>query len=141
MGRGGRRAGAGRKRKPIRELLLTGRYRADRHGARPAPGSNVLTMPAAGVDWWPAPADVDALAPHARSLLDATLSLYRLSAIEGEQVLLALRTLSRCEQLEAAIAELGITDGSGKPLPLLSALSRESRAFLSLWQAIQFERT
>ena len=52
-----------------------------------------------------------------------------------------MRSLTRCEALEAAITGMGIADGTGTPTPLLSALAREQRVFLSAWSAVRFERT
>ncbi len=135
MPRGGRRPGAGRKRKPLSWHLLAGTYKASRHGPKPAPYVHGATAPKPGLaaDWMPAPADVEALGPVARAWLDAAVGLYRLSALEGLQLLAALRTLSRVEGLEATIRAEGITASTS------AALAREQRVFLSQWAVLKLE--
>ena len=132
MPSGGARRGAGRPRKGLALHQIEGTIRPARHG-------NVLAMPRpdSGADWWPADADVQALWPRSQEWLEATLHLYRLSAVEGGMVLLAMRSLTRCEQLEAAIADVGVANAGG----LLGALARESRIFLAAWAAAGIEKS
>ena len=104
MARGGARPGAGRKRKSLAVHTLAGTFRAHRLGD-PAPTRGaVLPMPkpAAVTDWRPSAAERVGLSPRAVTWLDATLGFYVLSALEGQQVLEAMRVLSRCEMLETS---------------------------------------
>jgi len=136
MAKGGARVGAGRPRKPVSQHLLEGTFRVDRHGARP---TNVVPLPVQAPDWQPEESDVDVLAPQARRWLANVLAFYQLSPIEGEVLLLALRSMTRLEQMEAAVATEGVTTDGG-PHPLLAALAREARVFLTLWQALRLEK-
>jgi hypothetical protein len=137
MPRGGRRPGSGRPRKALSRHLIAGSFRTDRHGPRPAAGT-VLAMPLPSEDWRPSPEDEAALGPRARRWLTSTVALYRLTSIEGEQVLLAMRSLDRLAQLEATFATAGVTSVDAGTL--LTAISREARTFQSAWAAVRLER-
>ena len=56
-------------------------------------------------DWHPAGSDLEGLGERARCWLDATLRLYRLNDVEGQALLLAMRSLDRLNRLEEAVAE------------------------------------
>jgi hypothetical protein len=131
MGRGGARPGAGRKRKSLALHRLTGTFRADRHEHPRGTAAAVLPMPApaAATDWRPDPSDVGALSPRAQDWLHTILGLYVLNALEGRQVLEALRVLSRCELLEAE-------PGMGTA----AALVRERKLFQSMWVNLRLEK-
>ena len=134
MPKGGGRIGAGRKPLPVALHVARGSYREDRHGPLPA---TVLPMPAAPPpEWRPAAEDIAALGPRARGWLTAVQALYQLNVVEGAMLLAAMRSLTRVEQLETAIAATGLA-ASHK---LHTALSREERTFLSLWSALRFDR-
>jgi hypothetical protein len=145
----GRSGGHGRNRKPLREHLLAGTYRPDRHAHLTAVSS---AAPAGVTDWRPRRVDVQALGPQARALLTSTLKHYVLSESEGLLALNALRSLSLAEKAEARIAEEGLTilkhsvDGAGvehqepKAHPLLTTVARERRLFASLWAGLRLEK-
>lgn len=109
-------------------------------------------MPIPAPDWQPTKAERQALGPQARLLLDSLLRLYRLDDVEGRAALLALRSLSMVEAMEARVAQEGWTfervtvDGAGvehreeKPHPLLPAIARERRLFISQWAALRLGR-
>ena len=88
-----------------------------------------MPVPTAATDWRPPPSEVAALSPRAQDWLQAILSLYVLNALEGRQVLEALRVLSRCEVLEA---EPGMASAG--------ALVRERKLFLSMWDQLRLEK-
>ena len=69
------------------------------------------------------------LGPRARDWLAAALTEYQFAAVEGRRLLESMRSLSRIEALEAAIAEAGMVTQAGEPHPLLAALVREQRVF------------
>jgi hypothetical protein len=77
-------------------------------------------------DWQPSAADWAELGPQAVALLDATVGAFRFDPVEGPQLLIALRSLSRAEHLELIIGAQ-LTDAHGKPSRLLGALARELR--------------
>lgn len=138
MPKGGARPNAGRPRKPLAEHLARGTYRPDRHGPRPI--GNVLAMPAPVTDWRPTNAERSELGDRARDWLDAVLNLFAIDDLEGRRLLEALRTLTRIEQLEAAVKAAGVADATGTPHPALAALAREGRLFQSQWAALQLGR-
>ncbi len=140
MPRGGARAGAGRKRKPMAKHWLDGTWRPDRHGPRPTGNLAVLPAPAPAGDWRPTEQDRAGLGPRACALLDAVIGKWQFDMVEGAQLMLAMRSLSRLEAMEDALAHVGVVDPTGEPSPLLGALAREGRLFLSLWAALQLDR-
>ena len=126
MPRGGQRPGAGRPAKPVELHRLQGTFRPSRHGHLAAAARRPAEF-----GWSPTAADRAELGARALDWLDAVVTLYRLDAIEGRLLMAALRSLTRVGQLEARIAADGVApDG---PHPLLAALCREQRQFLSLW--------
>lgn len=135
MPRGGARPGAGRPRKPLAEHVLNQTYRADRHGPLPA---NVVPMPMHS-GWHPAPSEVKRLGARARDWLAAILRLYQLDELEGRRLLEALRSLTRIEAMERSVERLGVMV-KGDPHPLLAALAREQRVFLTHWTALRLEK-
>jgi hypothetical protein len=137
MGRGGRRPNSGRKPKSPEHHLLTGSWRVGRHGPRPS--ANVVPMPESSPDWRPTLDDRAGLGPRALGWLDTTLGLYAVDDLEGRRLLAALRTLTRIEALEHAIAT-AVANSSGEPNPLLAALAREQRVFLSQWATLELGR-
>lgn len=136
MPRGGVRPGAGRPRKPLAQHHLAGTWRVSRHGPRPlTAGPLVLPMPIAE-DWHPTPQELAGLGDQGRRLLAATVRLYRLTELDGRQALLALRSLTLVEQMEAQVAAEG-TQVAGEAHPLLPAIARERRLFLSAWSTLR----
>ena len=140
MPRGGARPGAGRKRKPIADLVFTGRYRPDQHGPLPATVGNLAMQPPVSRGWQPTEAERAELGPVAMKWLSAALAGYQFDPLEGQRVMQALRSLTRAEALERTIAEQGLCLADGSPHPALAALVRETRVFLSLWAYLRFER-
>lgn len=128
MPRGGRRPGSGRKPKSLALHRLHGTLRRDRHGEA-ATAAAVLPMPRTATEWRPSEAEVTALSPLAQTWLTATLNLYVLNAVEGQQVLECLRVLSRIDVLEQ-------TEG----MVAAGALVRERKLFLSMWTALRLEQ-
>jgi hypothetical protein len=89
--------------------------------------------------WGPTDEELAALGVQSRLLLAATLSLYRLNDHEGRQALLALRSLTAVEQMECEVARDGLqVDGAAHPL--LTAIARERRLYLSAWAALRLDR-
>jgi hypothetical protein len=79
MPRGGARAGAGRRRKPIAEHVARGSYRRDRHGPLPSDllrGGNVLPMLAPAVTWEPGADDVASLGAAGRAYVERLITAY-----------------------------------------------------------------
>lgn len=144
MARGGVRPGAGRPRKPLEWHLRNRTYRADRHGPLPVhlragvAAGKVAVMPQPTDDWQPTPAERRGLSRRAQARLDLTLAEFQLDPLDGARLLDALRSLSRCERLETALARTGVT--TERSDRLLRALAREQRIFLSLWAALQLPR-
>ena len=142
MARGGSRPGSGRRRKSLELHAL--------HGTKPSyAATNLAGMPAA--DWRPSADDWRHLGPQSKMLLEAVLRLYTLDESEGRQALLALRSLSHVEAMEAEVAnqwthERITIDGSGqehrerKAHALLPAIARERRLFLSAWTTLRLDR-
>lgn len=105
--RGGARPGSGRKRKSLREHLLNGTYRRDRHG--PVPGStNVVRMPdrseTDGDRWAPTTAQLRALGRPGRVFLMDVIAMndvapgeshLLLSAADAKDAVGRLKTLMR----------------------------------------------
>jgi hypothetical protein len=60
-----------------------------------------------------------------------------LDSLDGLRLMLALRTLTRVEGLEAAIDAAGVAKGS-TPHALLLALAREQKTFSAQWAALEF---
>lgn len=134
----------------VEQHVIRGTFRPSRHGsdgqapAGPAPRPGVVS------DWRPRIAERGALGPRSRDLLEATLRLYRLDEVEGRAALLALRSLSMVEAMEAEVTawtfEKLTVDGSGqehresKAHPLLPAIARERRLFISQWAALRLGR-
>jgi hypothetical protein len=82
MARGGRRAGAGRKPKPLSELQLTGGFRTTRHAHLLKP-----VFPAAGGAWTPDPALLAAQGAAGRAFVERIVAANELTDHEGELVL------------------------------------------------------
>lgn len=128
----------GHNRKSVATHLVQGTYKPTRHGPLPAA---VHPFPSAATpDWHPKASDVKALSARGRDWLAAAIAEFAFSAVEGQRLLEALRTLSRVELLEAAVAVEGITT-EGAPHPLLGALAREKKVFLAEWAALRLERS
>ena len=132
MPRGGPRPNSGRPKKSIAHHLLSGTFRKSRHAQLAA---NLAPMSEAP-GWFPEPGQVQLLGLRARGRLAAVLEGWQLSALEGHQLLDALQTLTRIEQLEDAIAKAGVIVGR-RPNPLLVALTREHRTFAAQWGALR----
>lgn len=138
----------GRNRLSVEQHVFRGTFKPSRHGRQTPPAP--APRPGVSSDWQPSPADLEALRPQARLLLEATLRLYRLDACEGQQALLALRSLTHVEAMEAEVTawtyEKVTIDGAGqehreqKAHPLLPAIARERRLFLSAWTALRLGR-
>ena len=133
MGKGGARVGAGRPQKPLHEHLLRGTFRPDRHGARP---TNLAVMPESAPDWRPAKSDIQSLGERAQGWLADALSIYQFDRVEGQSLLLSLRSLTRLDALEQVIAREGVCV-AGAPHALLAAAAREARVFAALWAALR----
>lgn len=128
----------GRPRKPLREHLLAGTWRRDRHGERPS-NLAVLPTPASAADWMPVPADVAKLGSKARQILAAVLERYQLDPVEGQTLLLALAARTRLEALEEALEAQGVCGPDGAPSSLLVAAAREQRSFVAAWSLLRLE--
>jgi hypothetical protein len=84
----GQKGRSGRKRLPLAHHVLSGTYRADRHGPLPA---NVAVMPAAPDTWQPSSGEYRQLGAEGRRLLDGMLAAYTFSLAEGLLALAAAR--------------------------------------------------
>jgi hypothetical protein len=141
---------SGRHKIPVKLHEVRGTYRKSRHSKAAQVTVGPPARPGVATDWRPTPQEYDGLSPKAKQLLDAALRLYRLDEVEGQQALLALRSLTMVEAMEAEVREWTVAkhsvDGAGvehleeKPHPLLPAIARERRLFLSAWSALRLGR-
>ena len=108
MARGGARAGAGRKPKPLELHKLYGTYRPSRHDARAA---HVAVMPSPhskqSNGWTPSPADLEPLDKTARKFVSGFLEDFALGAAEGRLLLELGHVASRLAAVRAARREGG----------------------------------
>jgi hypothetical protein len=99
MPKGGKRRGAGRKRKPLERHVIEGTFRKDRHGhlaALPAaPAADPVTT------WTPDPDRLAELSDAGRALVMAMTSDYEFTSIEGVLLLAAARCADRLDALRA----------------------------------------
>jgi hypothetical protein len=79
------------------------------------------------------------LAPETRALAVALLERYVFTVGEAGPLMLALRSSSRLERLEAAI-EAALEEAGGADPMLLAAVAREGRLALSAWQTLRLEK-
>ena len=135
----------GHNRLSVDQHVLRGTFKAARHGAAAAAAARPGVM-----DWRPTDAEMEALGPQSQLLLQATLRLYSLDDAEGQLCLQALKSLTWVEYMEAEVTawtyERVTVDGAGqehreqKPHPLLPAIARERRLFLSAWAGLRLGR-
>src|SRR5688572_13593867 len=96
-------ASGGRNRRSVQQHVIRGTFRPARHGSGELGASGPALRPGVLSDWRPTAAERAELGEQAQALLDATLRLYRLDDVEGKQALLALRSLTMVESMEADV--------------------------------------
>jgi hypothetical protein len=94
MPRGGARIGAGRPRLPLATHIARGTYRRDRHGAPPVIG-NLTVLPNGASGWVPSDQDVATLKAPGKALLEALLTDFEFTKIEGQLALEAAHATDR----------------------------------------------
>ena len=101
----GQKGRSGRPRKPIADLLRSGTFRVDRHGARPVDVGPMPTGPAR--DWRPSPEALAGLGPSGKALVAALTRVSRFTVPDGELVVQAAHAADAVEAWRARAAEDG----------------------------------
>lgn len=134
MARGGARARAGRKAKPLEEHILRGTLQTARHARLLA----AAVATSAAVRWYPAAADLEALGGPAAEWLTGLADDYTLDARSGVLALQTAECLHRHDALQALVTAQGaLVDG--EPHPLIKELRAEQRGFLALLRQLNLQ--
>jgi hypothetical protein len=115
--------------------LAQGTYRPDRDRST---DGNALPLPAPAKVWEPEERERLALGPRTQGWLAATIRLYSFDDVEGRQLMAAMLTQSRIEQLEDAIDAAG--GATSAPRALLTELARAERTFQAQWASLRLEK-
>lgn len=101
MPKGGARPGAGRPRKPIESLVLSGSIRPVRHAARLAVLAGATARNSKEIQWEPTAADLERLQESGREFVTGYLDAYDISAAEGALLLELAQVVDRLAEVRA----------------------------------------
>src|SRR5262252_5273763 len=87
---------SGRRRKPLADLVLTGRYRPDRHGPLPAAGTPLPAI--TGPEWTPAAEDLAGLGEAGKRFVAAMTTTFTFDLPEGVLLLEAAHCVEALAQ-------------------------------------------